>query len=119
MQRKKREPLVKYRLKLILSLEVTAENIVCGICGNLIYKNQKMTIDHIIPHKLGGTNETTNIQYTHQICNCIKSDYHPDDFEKNKQELFEFALQNWKLKRQEKEIIITALKNMKQKKLKS
>ncbi len=110
---KKKEPIVKYKLRLTCNIEIIQEHIICAICGQPIYKNQKLTIDHIIPRHHGGTDDTENLQISHQICNVIKSDLFPEEFEPRKKELFENALKNWKLRRTDKEIITEALKRMK------
>lgn len=69
----------------------------------------KLTLDHKIPRCHGGQDTIENLQPAHQICNSIKSDLMPNDFEAKKEELFVSALTNWKLKRKEKEIILKAL----------
>lgn len=44
----------------------------CGICGVACLSLQHMTIDHIIPHSLGGGNGYHNLQIAHEKCNLRK-----------------------------------------------
>lgn len=40
-------------------------------------------LDHIMPIKLGGTNELANLQWLCKTCNLKKGAKHPDDFERD------------------------------------
>lgn len=90
-------------------------NICCSICGQPILRKQKMSIDHYIPKMHGGTDFRDNLFPAHQICNSIKGDMMPDEFEERKPELFQHALDTWKLKKSEKTIVTNALMHMKEK----
>lgn len=48
----------------------------CKICGRRLDRNvpREVTIDHIVPQNLGGTNIITNLQVLCQSCNSKKSD---------------------------------------------
>ena len=74
-----------------------------------------MSIDHYIPKMHGGTDFRDNLFPAHQICNSIKGDMMPDEFEAQKPELFQRALDTWKLKKSEKTIVANALTHMKEK----
>lgn len=52
-----------------------------GLC-TACYKplNKKFHIDHIIPINLGGSNNKSNIQLLHPVCNMRKSAKHPVDY---------------------------------------
>ena len=60
----------------------------------------------------GGTDYRDNLFPAHQICNSIKGDMMPDEFDAHKAEMFQRALDTWKLKKAEKQIVANALENM-------
>lgn len=41
----------------------------CGICGSFIQADEPLDIDHVIPVALGGSNEPSNLQAAHAVCN--------------------------------------------------
>lgn len=51
----------------------------CAICGKPV-KFKKMTVDHKIPLSKGGTNDISNLQLAHLICNRAKTDLVSDEF---------------------------------------
>lgn len=106
-----RTPTHKITITLKIELLVAAP-VFCQICGLEIYRNQKMSIDHRIPRMHGGTDAVENLFPAHQICNCIKGDAMPDDFEREKRERFQHALDNWNMKRADKKIVAAALAHM-------
>lgn len=55
----------------------------------------------------------TNLFPAHKICNSIKNDFMPDEFEAKKEELYQTALEKWHLKRKDKLIVEKALQKMK------
>lgn len=77
----------------------------CAICGCLIEKKDKITLDHHVPKSKGGASDASNLLPAHKICNEIKSDIMPDVFEKTKIRRFEYALNNYKLKHRDRQII--------------
>ena len=59
----------------------------CEICGHPITKETnkglwKLTADHRIPRSKGGLSDSTNLGPSHSICNNIKADILPEDWEK-------------------------------------
>lgn len=53
-------------------------DLICGICDQPISKGGDkgkgaLTVDHIIPKSLGGTNENANLQPAHSVCNRRRS----------------------------------------------
>ena len=50
----------------------------CGIC--LFPLRGMLHIDHILPVKLGGTNNPKNLQLSHRDCNLSKGATHPADY---------------------------------------
>ncbi len=54
-----------------------------------------------------------NLFPAHKICNSIKNDFMPDEFEAKKEELYQTALEKWHLKRKDKLIVEKALQKMK------
>ena len=50
----------------------------CGICAGPL--NGKLHIDHVMPIKLGGTNDVRNLQLAHATCNLAKGAKHPIEF---------------------------------------
>ena len=56
----------------------------CDICGNpitTIKGPQRLTYDHIIPQSKGGKTNGENASATHQVCNGLKTDYLPSEWE--------------------------------------
>lgn len=51
----------------------------CALCGEPV-KFKKMTVDHKIPLSKGGTNDISNLQLAHLICNRTKADLVSDEF---------------------------------------
>ena len=52
----------------------------CQLCGRkLLFES--ITLDHIIPLKMGGKDNIDNLQIACNICNRSKSSYLPDDFQ--------------------------------------
>jgi len=59
--------------------------LICDICGNLITAIKGtwgLTFDHIFPKSLGGKTEGANASPAHQICNGIKTNHTPEEWEK-------------------------------------
>jgi len=52
----------------------------CQLCGKATQRNavaphpKAPVLDHIIPLAQGGTHEPANVQCSHFLCNCLKSD---------------------------------------------
>jgi hypothetical protein len=48
----------------------------CIYCGTSIYEDATLilTLDHVVPKELGGTNEHTNLVTACKSCNCSKRD---------------------------------------------
>lgn len=102
----------KITITLKFELLLGGDEIYCSICGQPILKNQKMSIDHYIPRTHGGTDYRDNLFPAHQICNSIKGDLMPEDFEARKEQLFAHALTKWRLKKADVAIVARALANM-------
>lgn len=100
--------------KIIIKLEFKFKihPLCCSICGQPLLPEQRISLDHYIPKCHGGTNDASNIQLAHQICNSIKNDLMPEDFNRLKYHLYQNALKNWHIKNKDKLIIINALKHM-------
>lgn len=47
---------------------------ICGICGQQIVLKDDMNIDHIIPRSKGGSDDESNLQLSHALCNRLKGD---------------------------------------------
>lgn len=52
----------------------------CQLCGRKLMF-ESITLDHIIPLKMGGKDDIDNLQIACNICNRSKSSYLPDDFQ--------------------------------------
>lgn len=46
--------------------------VICGICDFPIIRESDLTVDHVVPKKLGGKNVVDNFQPAHLICNGLK-----------------------------------------------
>ena len=46
----------------------------CAYCGKSIEEGARLTIDHLLPCELGGTNDTTNLITACLSCNSAKQD---------------------------------------------
>lgn len=81
--------------------------IICAICGMPIQPYQKLTIDHWHSKSKHPelANNPENLKPAHKICNEIKADLIPDEFEMCKEERFRFALEHYNLKRRDKHIV--------------
>lgn len=111
-----RERTETHKITITLKFELLlCDDVYCNICGNPILRKQKMSIDHHIPKMHGGTDFRENLFPAHQICNSIKGDMMPDEFAAHKTELFQHALDTWKLKKSERDIVIRALETMNEK----
>ena len=44
----------------------------CYLCGELILKYADLSLDHIVPRKLGGHSCQKNLLPAHKLCNCEK-----------------------------------------------
>lgn len=77
----------------------------CAICGCLINKKDTITLDHHMPKSKGGDSSSKNLLPAHKVCNEIKADLMPDEFDKVKTDRFKFALDHYNLKRRDKYII--------------
>lgn len=56
----------------------------CDICGNpitTIKGPNRLTFDHILPQSKGGKTNGENASATHQVCNGLKADYLPSEWE--------------------------------------
>lgn len=51
----------------------------CVYCGSSLGRGT-LTLDHVLPLALGGTNDPSNIAAACQACNQAKGDTHPDDW---------------------------------------
>lgn len=58
---------------------VNAHGNICGICGDPIEDMREVTIDHIIPLGVGGSDTLDNMQLAHQSCNEAKGDLYMDE----------------------------------------
>lgn len=103
---------MKEKLSIKLKIELTIQPI-CSICGQPILGNQQMSLDHHIPRCHGGPDVAANLFPAHKICNSIKNNLMPEEFEQQKQELYQTALEKWHLKRKDKLIVAKALQKMK------
>lgn len=57
----------------VLTEMYVQQNGICPECG-LKMANDDYEVDHIIPHKYGGGNESSNIQLVHPSCNRLKGE---------------------------------------------
>ena len=106
---------MSHKITIKFKIELAFEQPTCSICGQPIKKKKKMSLDHYIPRCHGGKDEASNLFPAHSVCNSIKNDYMPDEFEKNKEELYQNALDNWHLKHKDKLIVADALRQMQKK----
>lgn len=85
--------------------------IICAICGMPIQSYQKLTLDHWKPKSKGGATDETNLKPAHKVCNQIKADLAPEEFDDCKEERFAYALAHYRLKYADRRIIKQALRN--------
>jgi 5-methylcytosine-specific restriction endonuclease McrA len=58
----------------------------CYLCHKLFDKKGDMTIDHVVPTSLGGTDDIQNLKLAHEDCNRKKADMTLEEFkQENKQ----------------------------------
>lgn len=65
----------------------------CRLCGREITVST-MTIDHIIPLVMGGTNSIDNLQCVCEVCNRIKGSTLPDEFMEHVTNIFLYQMEN-------------------------
>lgn len=63
----------------------------CVLCGKAI-KLEDMTVDHIKPIAMGGSNGVENLQCTCSACNSFKGSVLPEDFFERITEIYMFQL---------------------------
>jgi 5-methylcytosine-specific restriction endonuclease McrA len=63
----------KFWIADVLDEMYVQQNAICPICG-LKMNHGDFEVDHIVPHKFGGGNESSNIQLVHPKCNRIKGE---------------------------------------------
>ena len=100
------------KITIKLKIELSIQPLYCSICGQPILGNQKISLDHYIPRCHGGKDEAANLLPAHTICNSIKNDMMPDQFEVVKKDLYQRALDTWHINRKDKIIVANALKYM-------
>ena len=71
---------MKHEIIIKLKIELSVP-LYCSICGQPILDNQQMSLDHYIPRCHGGRDVAANLFPAHKICNSIKNDFMPDEFE--------------------------------------
>lgn len=64
----------------------------CALCGKPI-KLEDMTVDHIKPLAMGGSNEVENLQCTCSACNFFKGSVLPEDFFERITEIYMYQLE--------------------------
>lgn len=50
---------------------IERDGMLCALCGKLMGR-RTVSIDHIIPKSLGGTNDMANLRLAHKRCNIIR-----------------------------------------------
>lgn len=63
----------------------------CVLCGRKI-NYDKMTLDHIIPLAMNGSDDVSNLQCTCEACNLFKGSVLPDDFMERITEIFIYQM---------------------------
>jgi hypothetical protein len=63
---------VSTRLQYYRVLVETNHTVICGICEERIINVDEVTIDHILPKSLGGSNINKNLQAAHSDCNMLR-----------------------------------------------
>ncbi len=101
-----------HRITIRLKIEFAIQPLCCSICGQPILPNQQISLDHHIPKSHGGSDDASNLLPAHKICNSIKNDLMPEDFEKVKKNLYQHALEHWHIKYKDRLILEKALKHM-------
>lgn len=84
--------------------------LICALCGLPIYSNP--TRDHWIPKSKGGESVGNNIKPAHKVCNGIKGDLIPEDWNREKLARYEYALAHFKLKYKQRRIVRQAIQKI-------
>lgn len=61
----------QYAIEKLRSRVIARDGYICGICGDLVCPTE-LSVDHIIPIARGGTDDLTNLQVAHRVCNSRK-----------------------------------------------
>jgi 5-methylcytosine-specific restriction endonuclease McrA len=54
----------------------------CGICSHKILSLDHANVDHILPRSRGGSDEASNLQWSHKWCNHYKADRCEGEYKK-------------------------------------
>jgi len=81
----------------------------CELCGkSILFDN--MTLDHIKPLAMGGTNDISNVQCSCSVCNSLKGSILPEDFLDRITTIFMYQMEK-KVSKKELEILKTIADN--------
>lgn len=89
------------------------DKLYCVLCGQLIINAKDISVEHYVPKSRGGSKGLYNCFPAHKICNEIKGNLLPDEWNKTKFILIEKAIKSWKITRHERFILLNILKKEK------
>lgn len=76
----------KEHMRMFWIYKMHHDSLYCEICGNKItnvkHKLYRLTYDHILPQSMGGKTDYLNASPTHSICNSLKANHLPEEWEK-------------------------------------
>lgn len=74
-------------LKQLWSIQCKKGELYCYLCGNKIHNIHECNAEHWIPKSKGGTTDTYNIKSAHKLCNSLKGNMTPEEWDENKAEI--------------------------------
>lgn len=79
--------LSKAELRSIWLYQIRHGTLFCEVCGQKIEEckgksPKRLTAEHRIPQSKGGKTNVFNLGPAHSVCNCVKSNYMPDEWTK-------------------------------------
>lgn len=90
---------------------VSKQQLYCILCGELISRNADLSIEHKQPiSRGGGKYDPENCAPAHKICNHVKGNLTMDEWRQDKIVRIVRALGTWKLKQNDYNILVQALK---------
>ncbi len=68
-----KRPHISVKTKVDVAIIQAGGCITCFLCGMPLYLGEPRILEHVVPHELGGSSETENLQWVHKECAAKKT----------------------------------------------